>query len=1760
MLARMSGNLERSVVSSRAMSSVGTCPRSSRAAALSARRAAPSTAALSIAALGAALWIAALGAALFTAPPAAAQVGPALAGAVRVQTAAARNSARRTGLELMLSGPQEALLGRTARFRGTAYEVRGLATLVALPGAKVSARYATDAADVAAQAPTEVIVGADGRFVVEVPIPISAHGGSRIEFEVSHGTDARSFSQAIALRSPILLDVFADRVLYEPGETVRVWTRVLDATSRAPLVGARTHVTIAELDGATRDVVTAASGVVVTTFEIPESSPEGDRFGSVSVAFGGASQQARNFQFRVGRRSVERLLADITIAPDAPAPEAPVMITVRVRTASGAPVRGAAVTLDVAGAGRVRGTTDADGIARIGTRAPAFLPDMTGWVSVVGNVVHPGHGARALSSGFAIAQPQTLEIGATVPAGGIVPEVDQELWISLLDAAGNPPTTPEPVTVAGPAVRGGSFRGTTDAFGLVAVPIRLPAGAASMHEGATACSGSVATSLDVTVEGEVPRVARLCLAVSRASLLGVRVVRPAVSPGERLEVVIARRPSVAQRPVVVELTSWLGGLPEVLVSRVIGAREVRVTLDVPAQRLGPMQVRARPLGVPGAAEGAGGVDWVMVRPAKPSFVTLALDRDVYPVRGVARLTVTTTAGTPRGWVAVLARDLAAHAGESPFRRTFLDAAFDRALLDPAQPGAERLIRAALAAGADADPAPNTAGPLLDALGQRAESGGVEPAQERGDLRDPEAKAVELTRRGIGVLMNAVEVALEEALASGGSSSEEGDESGEREEGDESGEGGEGDERRAAGDASGLDAVVIGRGRARRFREELLEDALGEDAVTLGGAVAKTSMLTEVDESFTFESVARRVARRRLVRLLASVAAYLDPGEDRESAVHAAPGEPADRWLSRMVQRGLIEASQLRDPWGGHFAMRRAARPAVALGVAAASWELASPGPDGALGNADDVRDPFARAVTAGTPYSVASGEDSLMAALAALAPGAEVLAAIAIAYTRLGEAAREEARGDAAAAGASEFFGTGRGGGGSGEGTIGLGHIGLIGHGSGSGSGSGYGSGAGFGSRSARTSSSRIGSASVNAGGGRGRLSSLVRRRFPATLAFLGDVPLDASGTTIVPLTLADAVTSYRVEAVVWDEAGWAWSESIDLRVDQDIVVDAPVPQFGVVGDRVRLPVRVGNRTRAPIRGVASAAVSGGLGASVHESGMVEVPAGDAIETPVELALDRAGEGVVTVSVRRENGEAVDAVERPLTVLSDTRRLRDSSEALGRGTTTTTLEIPARATPRGTPTVHISTGDAVFATVSVEDPDWTAWAVATAGADAEAHPINRDVALALLNGGIALRGAVDAVARALGALWRSRALTDALAAEGLAALTAAALRTDAQTPRGADRVSVATLASVLLGLAPAARALDARPALRGDLARLVTELRTRLESRATAEGEAPELWAAAAAALALARPDDMPRSRRVDELLRRCRRSVVHVGPDAWLHATGDFGYRRGGAMTSALLAVAEARAGDRDLAFALVRTLRAAAIDDAENGYGARRLGADERALAGLAAALIAAGGRPGRVRPAREATVNIDGREQRVTLAAGVGTIDAPELARPGAHRVVVTTSRDVIVLARADIEVGVPWDVPPRARGPVTLTLDGALGARDTRAELLLEIRSRVPRLVAQPIIELDLPAGAELDEAARAALAMFTVRSPIVAGRTLTLRLRPLRPGGVVKLPIGLRWSVAGALRGLGVSAYASDSPHAATVLRSRAVVIREGGAQ
>ena len=107
-----------------------------------------------------------------------------------------------------------------------------------------------------------------------------------------------------------------------------------------------------------------------------------------------------------------------------------------------------------------------------------------------------------------------------------------------------------------------------------------------------------------------------------------------------------------------------------------------------------------------------------------------------------------------------------------------------------------------------------------------------------------------------------------------------------------------------------------------------------------------------------------------------------------------------------------------------------------------------------------------------------------------------------------------------------------------------------------------------------------------------------------------------------------------------------------------------------------------------------------------------------------------------------------------------------------------------------------------------------------------------------------------------------------------------------------------------------------------------------------------------------------------------------------------------------------------------------------------------------------------------------------------------------------------------------------------------------ARDQQARLVLVARNLSPRSIGRPVLEIGLPAGAELDEEGRAALRRRAVTDPVAIRGTLRLELAALPPGGVRRLPLPLRWSIGGRLQGLGVSAYAADRPEDISVTLPR----------
>jgi hypothetical protein len=115
-------------------------------------------------------------------------------------------------------------------------------------------------------------------------------------------------------------------------------------------------------------------------------------------------------------------------------------------------------------------------------------------------------------------------------------------------------------------------------------------------------------------------------------------------------------------------------------------------------------------------------------------------------------------------------------------------------------------------------------------------------------------------------------------------------------------------------------------------------------------------------------------------------------------------------------------------------------------------------------------------------------------------------------------------------------------------------------------------------------------------------------------------------------------------------------------------------------------------------------------------------------------------------------------------------------------------------------------------------------------------------------------------------------------------------------------------------------------------------------------------------------------------------------------------------------------------------------------------------------------------------------------------------------------------------------------------------GDPGSQDGRSGLTIEVRNRTPRMISEPVVELDIPAGAEVDERARQEIGRNLAQPPDFSGRRLTLRLRSLWPGATHTIELPLRWTVPGRLRGMGAIGYAADRPQVISVLPSREVEV------
>ena len=1669
-----------------------------------------------------------------------------------------------TGYELSLQGVVTSELGTSVRLHGIAYEVDGLATLRPRSGLVVDAEVTAQRSqgrgrEVVSRASTTA--EGSGRFVLDVPVPERALPSPLLELTVHRREQpGRTFTYSLSTRQPHHLDLLLDRRRYQPEETVHSWVRITEERGHAPVKGATVRLTV--IDGAGRPAAeqrstSSAAGVTSFEVELPASASEGRWQVRAEVVDGGLASPAEQ-TFLLTRRTVERLQATVELDQELVWPDGALTGHVVVRTPSGSAVRGAQIELVSGSAEPLRLATDAEGIARFETQAPAFLSGDVSTQSLEARVVHAAHGTIRATATYLLTRVNWM-VEATPSAGGLVPEVESELFLGVNDPRGRPIGAGTKVRVRGEGIADGEVEVETDAHGLVTVTTELPRGAAARRRSGE-CAGVAATSLEVEVMSDPPVLARLCVPVAVEALVLPRSDRPVAEPGSDLTVSVQRRPEVRGRPVLIEALwdnravgwTWLGG------------RETQGTLELPEHLQGVIELRARPLFAPdrtrpldepgATAMGVGASTAVLVRPADAFTLEVEPTQELWRIRQQAQVQLRTSQPPAQGWAALLVRDQAAHGGEGRWDLEWIRGELQEALDASDEPAGDRFLRSALASHLTPDREQSEPPPLINPPWLSSRTGGsYRPwqAKQLGVLRDPVALREELLRRGLAPATRA----LEQAVSGLGS-----------------------DERAREG-------IVRQRGKRVEFHPEVIANLIearrlnAAQARTLGGEPLTLAMIRGADSSVSFDTVARRVARARLVRLLRTLVTFADP--DNEAAARASAGEPPERWLSRLVQLSMVEAEALVDPWGRPFVFRRATgrRPRLIVSERAVDFELLSPGPDGVAGTGDDVRDPFERAVTRGTPYAISSGEDALMEQLALIAPGRRVLQAMVRAYDRMSLAAREEGRRGPVDATTSEDMNvpldTLVEGDSAGD-SMGFGGLGLQGVGQGGGGTAAPASAPSRARRRASRSSAGEGAddglladaemaaeeplaqpmAPPPASGTRaGAAGAMVREEFPATLFFTPEIPIDSQGQAEVTLPLADALTTYRLEAIAWTASGWTTSAMGRLRVDQEAMVDAPVPPFATVGDHLRLPVRVANRTDQALTARLGVEAEGELSLEDPEAVTVEVPAGEAVEAIVDLRLGQAGSGSLLIrALRASDGAALDAVRRPLEVLPDVRLAREVREVLLEGGEPLRVVVPAEARERGPGELRLAVGRELFGDPAVWGAEhglggalWGGWALV-----ASDQPVPEELRSRLLQ----MIPEVEhetwhrtqpQIALALAVLWGDDRLSDEMVRAGLRqmhiALPVEGELLPEPPPSGGEEMTL------LLALAPVLTDLDRRPELREDLEEIGEQLRRAVSSSAARATEAPVIWARAAAALALAQSGDQGRAQ---EMLRRANRNVIEVGDQAWLEPETTDGTVLRRLEPTALLALATLELGqDREVALTLLRSLiRSPSIMTQWPVQG--------RALASVAAARLT-----GATFDPEQVTVELDGRPVEVQREEGVLTAVLDGIGQPGEHVISVQTGPGQLVLAWLDLRYGLPWSVRPRREAQIELDWSGEVGARDGRSGLRLEVVNRGARILNRPIVEIELPAGVELDEPTREALSEQLARPPSVEGRTLRLALRPLAPGGYLRLPLPLRWSVSGTLIGLGTTIWdeVGPTPLAARptqVLPSRGVEVADRG--
>ena len=1064
------------------------------------------------------------------------------------------------GLDLFIHVPASAAPRSRLPLQVEAVGFPTVVSLAKLQGATVEASWDPESLGPgisAAPPAVRVTTDASGRAHLDVPVPDGGVRDLKLLVGVRSGSHERTQTVVVhrAEDQELVLRVADTRVV--PGSSVSSWVELTSAATGEAQAGQEVELSLLE-GGYTRHratIVTDASGTAMTRIPIPRTTEPT------------WSWELRGRALPRGQR--DAATASLTLTPREETPGSPhlsvhwekpsvlagdrVSFKVLVRDASDQPIAALPVRTWIGPKGTepprdekewvkasTRALTTASGEAEGATVTPTTVVRGVGTtVRVVVRTNVEGHdleGSDTVSVGVGSASAALLP-----EATAIVPGLSQRMLLRVRGGRGEP--------VAGPfSVEADGLKAsvTTDENGEAEVTWRPPASVGALRN-IGPCAGGVAAAVIVRPAAEIPLLRprtepfELCVSIDRDAAGLIQVDRPIAKVGDRVRLRVAEaegeggRAPAKKQPWSVMLESENG---EQAASLWLDDGDKGGEIEIPPAAGGVWSLSAVSPGTARKARVVGSA--LLVTPKVLPQLAAKVSGGRLAPGGAAELDVDLTDGHGRGLagtVAAVVVDL--HGGGGTAGLLALDTRRSLCGRFGGKVGDARCDRFV-----EGDPG-------LDAL-RRGLLGGAGKSPTLPS-NDPAANARETLTKAFGEVLHSLEGAIFEAAKSA-------------------------DQLR--------DVRRKGPG-GWAFNPELMTlvtAAMDKPPVTPGGEVLTLADLLAVDPQVTFNNVARRVTRLKIFSVLSAVRSFKNErGLDADEPMFKNP----NALLRRMVRDGRLGEETLLDPWGGTIQFVPASGPPIPFLSVIHGFELRAPGPDGAVGNGDDVRDPFERVLRSGTPYARAMSEDRIVDAKFDL----EVGDATVSAWQSLFQELTGTALGESSGAGGLGLSGIGEGGGGRGEG-IGLGSIGTIGHGSG-----GISTGVHYWSVPRRT---------------------------------------DANGHVRLTVPLGEVETTFRIALVGIPDGARPATASVDIPAARLLSARVDAGATWVEGDRVSAAVTLRNRTDQPVRASVDVAAGGAarLADGRGSSRTVEVPAGGAAALTVALHAPAPGDASLTVKVR----------------------------------------------------------------------------------------------------------------------------------------------------------------------------------------------------------------------------------------------------------------------------------------------------------------------------------------------------------------------------------------------------------------------------------------------------------------------------------------------------------------------------------------------